>query len=158
VCGYALKYGKSTSCGCFAPNLKHGMHGGREYWVWQAMIQRCTNPNTIGWQDYGGRGITVCDRWRNSFEAFWADLGPTWAPGLSLDRIDNDGNYEPSNVRLATQTQQARNQRKSRFIDTPWGRITIPEAAERSGISGKTIRGRMDRGWPDDRLFEPVMR
>lgn len=97
-------------------NVKHGQKRERvpetpEYRVWKGIIQRCTNPNRASWPYYGGRGITVCDRWRYSFEDFFEDMGPRPA-GMSIDRIDNDGNYEPGNVRWATSKQQVRNRRQ----------------------------------------------
>jgi hypothetical protein len=76
------------------------------------MIQRCTNPNEAGYKNYGGRGIRVCDAWLSSFEAFYAHVGPKLSPKLSLDRIDNDGNYEPGNVRWATRSEQRMNRRR----------------------------------------------
>lgn len=75
------------------------------------MKERCLNPECLQWKNYGARGITVCDRWLNSFESFLADLGPKPSPEHSIDRIDNDGNYEPGNVRWATPSQQGRNKR-----------------------------------------------
>ena len=85
-----------------------------EYESWQAMIQRCTNKNRADYHHYGGRGITICDRWRHDFVQFLADMKPR-PEGKSLDRIDVNGNYEPSNCRWATQKQQVNNRRK--FVD-----------------------------------------
>lgn len=117
-----LNGGKSRSCGCLQRDrasetkTKHGLTRGRSkpplWWTWQQMIQRCTNPNNHAWRYYGGRGITVCDRWRNDFLAFVKDVGPKPSAHHSIDRIDNDGCYEPRNVRWATKLEQCLNQRK----------------------------------------------
>lgn len=88
----------------------HRMTGSPEYRSWNAMRTRCNNKGHHKFPDYGGRGITICERW-NKFENFYADMGPRPSLNLSLDRIDNDGNYEPSNCRWATLKQQARNKR-----------------------------------------------
>lgn len=93
-------------------NYSHGLSQTRTYEAWKHMIQRCTNPHAKHFSYYGGRGITVCERWLSSFENFLADMGER-PPGLTLDRYpDNDGNYEPDNCRWATWTQQAANRRK----------------------------------------------
>ena len=109
-----LVRGATKSCGCFMRDeakkrfITHGMWRSRTYTSWDCMIQRCTNPKYPTWRYYGGRGIKVCDRWRNSFENFLADMKERPAD-RSIDRIDPDSNYEPSNCRWATATEQANN-------------------------------------------------
>jgi hypothetical protein len=126
VSGDSLRHGETRPCGCLRreltaernqgrpPALKHGEAAARspEYICWYGIIRRCCRPTDTSWERYGGRGITVCDRWRNSFEHFLADMGRKPTPQHSIDRINNDGDYEPANCRWATASEQQRNKRK----------------------------------------------
>jgi hypothetical protein len=106
------------------------------------MRQRCLNPKAAFWADYGGRGITICERW-SSFAAFLEDMGPTYAQGLTLERRDNNTGYSPRNCYWATAQQQARNRRSNRWVDTPAGRMLLTDAAEHFGIRFDTLRYRL---------------
>lgn len=111
-----LQDGTSQSCGCLRAELltSHGMYKSPEYTAWYSLIQRCTNQNNPRYPSYGGRGIEVCERWQNSFIDFYDDMGPRPSKNHSIDRINNDGNYEPSNCRWTTRKVQQNNRRNSR--------------------------------------------
>jgi len=117
-----LRSGATRSCGCLQKETRirngqkkktHGMDGTPTYWIWQGLRRRCYDPKTKGYKYYGGRGIKFCKRWER-FENFYADMGER-PPGLSIDRINNDGNYGPANCRWATITEQNNNRRNCKW-------------------------------------------
>lgn len=131
---------------------KHGMYKHPTYSVWSSMKSRCNRPKDKAWPNYGGRGIKVCVRWQD-FAEFWKDMGPTYKPGLTLERRKNDKNYCPSNCYWATRSQQQQNRRCNKILQTPWGPMCMTEACRRSGIGWGTIRRRLESGWPSNVLF-----
>lgn len=124
----ALKSGNTKSCGCLKANNSrtHGLTGTRLHRIWKSMIQRCENPRRSGFPIYGGRGIRVCEGWRNSFEVFygWA-LRAGYDDALTIDRIDNDGPYSPGNCRWVTRHVQRRNSRQSLIFATAFGETKL---------------------------------
>ena len=118
--------------------------------MWTSMVSRCHDEHHASFAGYGARGIAVCLRWRESFEAFIEDLPDRPSPKHSLDRIDNNGNYEPSNVRWATWTEQARNKRTNHMVTIGDRTLTISGWAEVTGVSRYVIAGRLRDGWPPE--------
>ena len=129
----------------------HGLSGLPIYRCWQAMHQRCSNPATPLYHRYGGRGISVCERW-NSVHAFLEDLGHPPA-GHSLGRIDNDGNYEPGNCRWETQEQQNENTCRNRFVEWQGRTQTIKAWAQEMNLNPQQISERLRRGWSAERAL-----
>ena len=146
------------SCGCMKDltiamkKRTHGMSRHPAWGVWHSMKQRCLDPGHPAYHNYGGRGITVCDRWLKSFENFWEDMGPTWKKGLDLDRIDNNIGYMPENCRWTERKLNNRNRRINRIIDSPLGRMTVSELSEKTGIGVTTLLYRLNHGWPIESL------
>ena len=147
-----IKRGKVRSCGCRRnelnrnSNIEHGhtRHGkphSPEYRVWASMMQRCLNPKSKAYFWYGARGITVCDEWRD-FKNFLRDMGSR-PDGLSLDRKDNSGNYEPGNCRWVTRREQMANTRANRWVTMAGERLLVTYAERRLGLSGGTIARRV---------------
>lgn len=122
-----------------------------EYRAWTMMKTRCYNQNNHKYPTYGGRGILVCDRWRHDFDAFLEDMGLRPGDHYSIDRIDNDGNYEPKNCHWATPTEQARNRGVTRLITANGETQCLQEWANRLGANPQTITDRLERGWSPER-------
>lgn len=121
-----------------------------EYAAWTRMIRRCENPRHRAYPYYGGRGIRVCARWRASYAAFLADMGRRPSPRHQLDRIDNEGHYEPGNVRWATREEQQRNTRATRWVVVHGERLALSDAVERYAVvQKKTVEQRLATGWND---------
>lgn len=140
---HSLRRGRSRSCGCkredarLASITKHGQHKSKTYSVWEAMLDRCRNPANPAYPDYGGRGITVCREW-HQFAAFLRDMGDKPA-NMSLDRINNNGNYEPDNCRWADAKTQARNRRDNRMVVLNGKTMCATDAAQSLGIDPPTF-------------------
>lgn len=130
----------------------HGLSHTREYNIWQMMLKRCFDPTSPVYPRYGGRGITVCDRWRYSFRNFYEDMGP--ANGRTLERIDNDDIYRPGNCRWATYKEQARNKSNNRYLTFEGRTMLITDWAAETGIKIATLVTRLNRnGWTVERAL-----
>lgn len=127
----------------------HGMSKTSEYRIWSLMINRCENPDTPGFRKYGARGISICPEWRSSFMAFYRDMGPRPSPEYSIDRINNDGNYERGNCHWATPEVQANNTRRNRVVTYRGEEMTLTRAFRASGceVTFSAVRTRIANGW-----------
>lgn len=160
-----LVSGNTRSCGCLQKEItsrhftKHGLRKyGNLYNVWNGMIQRCENPANKSYPSYGGRGISVCEEWRNDISAFfkWAKESG-YGMGLSLDRIDNNKGYSPNNCRWTTVARQNLNKRNNRFVTYAGKTQTLKEWADSVGMKDVTLNSRIRAGWDIERaLTEPV--
>ena len=127
-------------------NYKHGHHGTLTYARWKSMKQRCNDPNAINYPQYGGRGISVCDRWKD-FESFLADMGECPGDGMTMDRIDNSKGYEPGNCRWANKQTQANNKTNNHKLEWRGETKTTMEWSRITGIPSGTIFNRIRFGW-----------
>lgn len=167
-----LVRGETRSCGCLGRETRqqNGIKSGQaqvhafsksamlcEYRCWEAMIARCHSPIAKGYHRYGGRGITVCDAWRVSFEQFARDMGPRPA-GHSIERINNNGPYAPDNCRWATRTEQANNRRTSRWVTANGQTMTIADWSRSTGLAWHTIHNRLQRGWDDSKAVNTPLK
>jgi hypothetical protein len=166
VSGVSLRGGDIVSCGCYrrekmrSTALKHG--NGRtgkhtpEYNVWLGIKARCTRPGATAYDQYGGRGINVCDRWLD-FVKFLEDMGER-PPGTTIDRINNDLGYEPKNCRWATKREQSKNRKITVFYEYNGKRLTLSEWSEELGIKRITLYTRISLGWTIDRVLGTPLR
>lgn len=150
----SLNSGAAKACGCMRGE-RHGRPPG--YSSWANMLTRCYNPKGTEYENYGGRGITVCDRWRKSFSAFIQDMGPR-PEGASIERKNNNGNYEPDNCVWANRHEQAHNKRNNYNITLSGVTKTKEEWCRHFGVTRQTINRRVNRGVPDEKLFEGLNR
>lgn len=159
-----LRSGHTKSCGCLSREitvkrlLTHGMRHTPEYNVWTLMLRRCRNPNDEAFKNYGGRGIKVCDEWEHNFMAFYDYVGKRPSSKHTIDRINNDGNYEPGNVRWATRYEQNNNSRKNRKITIHEWTMNLGQWANFVGKNRQTIFSRLQKGWyPAKAIFYPII-
>lgn len=150
--GRHLTAGRSVSCGCFKIETAgdgrrtHGASETLEYGIWSRMIARCENAASSDYPRYGGRGIKVCKRWREDFEAFRTDMGPRPSALHSIDRINVNGNYEPKNCRWATPKQQGNNTRRNHYVTVRGKRMTLAQAVDQYGGVYGTVKWRIYQG------------
>lgn len=151
-----LSNGHTRSCGCLQVQvisnicknrITHGLINTSEYGVWNKMKQRCINSNNPAYKNYGGRGITVCNRWLNSFEDFYKDMGPRPSENHTIDRMNNNGNYEPENCYWATWIQQANNRRNNRIVFYNNTKYTIAQLSRKYNINSNLLNSRLYLGW-----------
>lgn len=161
ICGVNLR-GGTQSCGCLQREgvsrrmKKHGGSKSPTYKIWVGIIDRCENENNRSYPDYGGRGIKMCQRWRESYEAFVADMGER-PPKMTIERNDVNGNYEPSNCRWASKKEQANNTTRNHFVEFDGQRLTIAQWAEKIGVKPMILVQRLFLGWSVERaLTQPV--
>ena len=159
---YSVSSGRAASCGCFRREhssvmwRKHGKAESVEFATWLKIRNRCNNTRDISYKNYGGRGITVCERWEHSFENFYADMGDRQSNQYSIDRIDNNGNYEPSNCKWATRSEQAKNRRQKHY-EHAGKKLTLLEWSAKTGIARGVMYSRIRLGWPIARVIsEPT--
>jgi hypothetical protein len=155
VLGNNMTNGSSLSCGCVRLEMvsTHGLSGQPEFWIWGNMINRCHCETNKDYFRYGAKGIRVCDRWQESFEAFFEDMGPRPSSRHSVDRIDGTKGYEPGNCRWATSKEQANNRRNNKIVEFRGESHTVAEWAEILGITYSALSQRLWKGWDVERAF-----
>ena len=157
VLGSSLRYMSSRSCNkCSLLTGSHGMYNTREFKIWQSMKNRCYNTNDPIYKNYGAKGISVCDRWKNSFKNFIEDMG--LSNGLSIDRINVFGNYEPNNCRWANAKTQARNRTNNNVYTYKGKTLCVSEWCEILNMPTSTFNNRVIRGWDIEKIINTPIR
>ncbi len=157
--GWNLRKGLSRSCGCLNAEVArrshttHSMSHKQEYKIYHGMLKRCLNKNSSDFSNYGGRGINVCDRWLESFENFYEDMGGRPSSDYSLDRIENDGGYSPDNCKWSTRSEQQNNKRTNRILTLGNITDTLANWSRIVHISEATLWARIKAGWSDERAL-----
>ena len=152
IAAHSVRSGVTRSCGCIhseitsARNRKHGLHGSTEWATWISMRQRCRDYRSSVWKKYGARGITICERW-NTFVNFLQDMGKKPFPEAQIDRINNDGNYEPENCRWTSRKENCRNRRSTRFVTLNGITKSLAEWCDNAPVSYQTVHRRLRSGW-----------
>jgi hypothetical protein len=153
----SLRSGNTASCGCYRReatarnNTTHGeSHRTPEYGIWKDILRRCRNANRPEYRNYGGRGITICDEWANDYRAFLRDVGRRPTPAHNIDRINNAGNYEPGNVRWATDAEQSRNTRRNVIVTIDGRTMVLQDWINTLGVDRKLVENRLRRGWSEE--------
>ncbi len=163
VHGAELRSGDTQSCGCLHSEVtskRHKTHGRShtpEHNAWLSLKQRCTDQKRPDYANYGGRGIRVSKKWMHDFEAFYRHIGPRPSPRHSVERINNARGYMPGNVKWATATEQQNNKRQTVWVTIQGIRKPVAFWARERGISHQVLASRVRYGWPEERLFEPVI-
>lgn len=164
IARHSLVSGNSKSCGCLSSEKSseragtHRMSGTRIHNIWKSMKERCYNPNHDQYKDYGGRGIIICDEWKNNFLNFYNwGVNNGYQDDLTIDRINNDGIYEPNNCRWSTRKEQGNNQRTNHLLTYNNKTQTMSQWADEVRLNPSTLQTRISRGWSvPDALFRPV--
>lgn len=130
--------------------ITHGMSKTRVFKIWTGITKRCTNPHAQNFKHYGGRGIKMCERWKEAFENFYADMGDPPSASHSLDRIDSDGDYCSENCRWATRITQNNNSKRNHYLSVRGERLTVFQASRLFGLQESCIRRRLKLGWSDE--------
>lgn len=155
---HKLVRGHTKSCGHLRVGVPptHGGSSDREYGIWTGMRQRCSNPNVVQFNYYGGRGIRVCDRWNESYAAFLSDMGPAPFANAQIDRIDNDGDYGPTNCRWVSPIENVNNRSTTTFITHEGQTKSLTEWAIQLGLPARLLRVRKQRRWSDAEIVTGV--